>query len=448
MRVLTCLALSVLAPIATAGLPLHGEMRGVTVRDCVQVRYIAGVWVNRQGTKVAYIVKTPDIARNLNEYQIYVNDIGMMEQAPGRLVLAGEDISGVVWLSDGSSLALVMPSHGVKAVVILNVETGREEVAAEARAITGFSFDGSANAIAYTVSETAPGQVLSSLQTPEQIASGYRVTFGNDVGEGPAPDGEPYSLYIRRRGSRRKWDSPQLITIRDPLTGKSVTHFDDPERLSLSPDGSRLLFNYMAEIPEDWKGSPWVRDLVQWGNTKEPIMVLYELKSAKTSLAFKTLGPDSTPLWSSNSASFLVNAHSPVGSIWEQEDVRDHRISGPDANMFWVNVDSGNIEEVYRNVPGHHEGALFWRDDGDVMIHAQGDAVLRLHRDRGSWREVERVDLPRTEKDRFGHPFDVVCAVRALPRPVRRVGSGHEHAPQIEARRASEGESFCRTPIR
>jgi dipeptidyl aminopeptidase/acylaminoacyl peptidase len=399
--ILVCLGESILLMVATRGIPLLGETPSVTVRDCVQVRYIDGVWVNRQGTRVAYVVRTPNIARNNNDDQVYVRDIGAVEKVPGRPVITGGGISNVAWLADGSSLAMLMQLRGTTAVITVNVETGKEEVAAEARAITGYSMNASGTAIAYTVNNETPGRVLSSLQTKEQIANGYRVTFGDDVGQNAVAGEAGYSLYMRHRGSGEKWGVPAQITIRDPLTHKSVARFDYPERLSLSPDGSRLLFNYMADIPVDWGKSPWVHDLVQWGNAKEPIMVLYELRSGRASLAFKTLGPDSTPVWSKDSASFLVNAHSPVGSIWEQEDVRDHRISGPDANMFWVNINTGNVEEVYRQVPAHHEGPMFWRDDGDVIIHAQGDAVLRLHRDEGVWRSVQRVDLPRLEGDRF-----------------------------------------------
>jgi dipeptidyl aminopeptidase/acylaminoacyl peptidase len=96
-----------------------------------------------------------------------------------------------------------------------------------------------------------------------------------------------------------------------------------------------------------------------------------------------------------------MNAHSPVGSEWERADIRDHRTSSLDANLFWVNIASGEIEEVLRKVPSHHEGPLFWREDGDIVVNMTEETIARFHRDKHSWSEVERVKLPGKEEDRF-----------------------------------------------
>jgi hypothetical protein len=46
-----------LLSVSTAG---WGQSNAVSPADCVNVRYIAGVWMGDQGKQIAYLVKTPD----------------------------------------------------------------------------------------------------------------------------------------------------------------------------------------------------------------------------------------------------------------------------------------------------------------------------------------------------------------------------------------------------
>jgi dipeptidyl aminopeptidase/acylaminoacyl peptidase len=376
-----------------------GEDSRVTVQDCVQVRYINGAWMNRQGTRVAYLVKSPNLRRNVNDYQLYLKDVGSNDVGPGRSIASGETLSIISWSGDGKSLAILEPSGTGKAVVLLNVESGKRETLTQPGAIIDYSLSDSGDVMVYAVEDETPRSQLEAQQSQDRVAKGYRVELGGNA-EALA---RGLSLFSRYRTAGGSWSRPERISIHDPFTHRSLAHFPplSMPRLSLSPDGRRLLFNYMTDIPDQWRQSPWTQFLMRAGNTMEPIMVLYDLKSGQTTLALNVLNPDSTPQWFRDSRSFLVNAHSPVGSIWEQEDVQDHRIAGPDANMFWVNAASGKVEQVFKRVPFHHEGALFWRQDGDVIIQAHGGTVLRLHRSDGEWREDERVEIPRTEKDRF-----------------------------------------------
>ncbi|MGB9409219.1 MAG: hypothetical protein WCA89_16920, partial [Terracidiphilus sp.] len=58
-----------LLSVSTAG---WGQSNAVSPADCVNVRYIAGVWMGDQGKQIAYLVKTPDITKNENLYQLYI----------------------------------------------------------------------------------------------------------------------------------------------------------------------------------------------------------------------------------------------------------------------------------------------------------------------------------------------------------------------------------------
>jgi len=382
--------------IAAGSTVSYGKMREVTSLDCVQVRYIEDVWMNPQGTAVAYLVKGPNFELNRNDYQLNVRDL----KRPGvdRLVLSGEGISDVTWLSHGSRMAMLISIHGVKTIAFAAVESGKQDIVTEPRPIRSYSVDAGGDTVVYEVADNAPGLNAPAEQVQDRIAAGYRV----GVEENRIADLATSSLYIRRRAAGGEWSQPTPIAIQDPFDRTTITHFPLLSFLNLAPDGKRLLFSYgTAHIPSDWKDSPYVRNCIEEGNPALPVLVLHDFEKDTTGLAFKTVWPDSKSVWSGDSRSFLVNAHSPVGSIWEQEDIRAHRIANPDANMFWVDADTGRVEEVYRHVPAHHERALFWRDDGDIILHATGDSVLRLHRDDGSWREVERITIPGSELDRF-----------------------------------------------
>ena len=314
--------------------PCLGETHGVTARDCVQVRYIKGLWMNHQGSKVAYLVKTPNLEQNRNDDQLYVKDLASETTNSGTLLTTGAGISDVTWSGDGRFLAMLIPVNGIQTVVEIDANTGRQMSAlAEGAAVTSYSIDDAGDTIAYGVEDRALGSHLSPAHREDDIASGYRVSFDEHEDTAILPT---YSLYLRHRTAEGQWSSPRRITIRDPFTQKSISNFPVLTWPSLSPNGKRLLFDYYTEtsgIPADWKDSPWVQESIS-ENSAVRIMVLEDLTTDSTTLAFKTLYPDSIAVWSRDSASFLVNAHSPVGSIWEQEDMRDHRISGPDAKCF------------------------------------------------------------------------------------------------------------------
>ncbi len=54
---------------------LHAQKRPITARDCVEVRYIEGLWLSHRGIRVAYLVKSPNIDHNKNLYQLYVRNL-------------------------------------------------------------------------------------------------------------------------------------------------------------------------------------------------------------------------------------------------------------------------------------------------------------------------------------------------------------------------------------
>src|ERR1700733_14872688 len=81
--------------------------------DCVNVRYLSTdffhrpIQINPQGTRFAYLVKSPNIATDHNDVQIYTRHVGPPQEAEQKPILVGQNISEIRWLSDGIHLALL-----------------------------------------------------------------------------------------------------------------------------------------------------------------------------------------------------------------------------------------------------------------------------------------------------------------------------------------------------
>jgi dipeptidyl aminopeptidase/acylaminoacyl peptidase len=372
-----------------------GQTAGVRPADCVNVKYITGVWMSTGGTQVAYVLKVPNIDRNRNDYQLFIKAVADKTLSPGRILISGVDISQVQWLGDDNRIAVLESSEGIGKIILANTSTGEQESTfTTERSIESFSMDSSGNAVAYSVVDAE-----TQKRDTEEIASGYHVRYLETVTAGFPTK----SIYIRHHNISGGWSSPQLVTIENPFTREKSTNLEYARNLSLSPDGKQLFVSYMADgVPDDWRKNPFIKSVAGMLRLME-IMVIYDVHKGGTRLAFKMINSYSRPRWSSDSRWFFVVAHSPVGSVWEAEDIRDHQISARDVNLFEVNVDSGEIAEVFRHVPpsSYHDGPLFLVPGGDLMLQTAGTSVARLHHFKDSWREVGHLDVPHKEEDRL-----------------------------------------------
>jgi dipeptidyl aminopeptidase/acylaminoacyl peptidase len=358
--------------------------------------------MNWGGTQVAYLLKSPNVDQNRNDYQLYVREIGDKSLSAGKLLVTGAEISNLTWLRDDSGVAMLMSIGGSKKLVFVNIAAGSVESTVEAsRNIEDYSVDATGSTVVYSVANPPKERDDAPGASQEEIAKGYRIS----VDDKPADAWEMWktsTIYTRRREPSGGWSQPRELSIENPFTHIAATRLYFVAALSLSPNGKRLLFTYLSDtVPEEWKSDPLVKRHPYTATSLFQIMVLYDMDKATTTIAFKSISPASVPLWAGDSGSFLVNAWSPIGSHWEAEDIEDHRGSVADGNLFVVNVDTGEVEEVFRNVPDHHEGPLFWKNDGDVIIRSASNTIARIHRFKDSWREVEDVRVTQREDDRF-----------------------------------------------
>jgi len=393
--------LGMLVLILVQGLSNIGsaQTRPVSPADCVKVKYITGLWLSATGTRVAYLVKAPNIEHNRNDYQLYVKNIADASASPGRLLVQGVDISDVQWFDSDRHVAMLMSLDGAKSLTIVNVATGKQEPTFRtSNAMRSYSIDAAGDTVAYIV-EDPRTQADVPGSSPTHVASGYRVTFGAKISDGDST----MSVYVRHRDRNGVWLQPQAVNAENPITHIAATHLIYPRRLSLAPDGKRLFFAYASpQLPDEWKQNPFVKYL-ETVNPLREIMVFYDLRTKRTILALKTAIAYSDPLWSGDSRSLYVNAHSPVGSRWETDDISARRISPKDVNIFEIRPDSGEVAEVLSHVPPKYdeEGALFVRPDGDVIARTSDTRIVRFHRVDGSWAEIAHMDLPKKDGDQF-----------------------------------------------
>jgi dipeptidyl aminopeptidase/acylaminoacyl peptidase len=385
-----------LPSVPTAG---WGQSDAISPNDCVNVRYITGVWMGGEGKQIAYLVKSSDISRNDNVYQLYIRDVDDLTRFSGRLIASEVNISDVQWLDGDRRIAFATSRSNKSRITIIDVLTGAEQSSINIDARLGsFSIDSPGNTIAYSVFDKADDNHMIPSVTSDQIAAGYRVTYLETVTSGF----EGKSIYLTRRNGV-VWSKPQPITLDNPFTHKPTAHFEYARNLSMSPDGKKLFLTYMADgIPERWKENPWIRQVAASLPLMET-MILYDVKTGGSALAFETVNAYCKPRWSADSRFYFLNAHSPVGSEWEARDIRDHQMSPRDVNLFRVDATSGAISEVFRHVPpsSYNAGPLFIKPDGDVVLQVTGTAVVNLRESGGEWKESERIAVAKDDNDWF-----------------------------------------------
>ena len=371
----------------------------ITPEDCVGVRYVTGLWLNHKGTQVAYLLKVPNLAQNQNDFQLYVRGADEGPHTAGRILTAGVDISDIRWLEDDRRLAMLKSIAGKAQIVIVDAQSGNQEQSfVSDNSIVSYTIDSTATTVIYSVLDSRMQSPPAS-KVDRDVASGYRIDFG----EVPSDGYGTRTVYLRHRDNGGKWSPPSVLAIENPFTHKKATRLEYARNLSLSPDGKSLFLTYLTDgIPDKWMDNPDIKDIASTNPLME-VPILYDVSTGRSALGFRTIISYSRPVWTSDSRSFFLVAHSPVGSRWESDDIRDHLVSAKDVNLFEVDVDSGGISEVLRQVPeaAEHVGPLSLRPNGDVLVQTSDAVVVRFHRSDDAWHEVDRVDLPGKDEDRF-----------------------------------------------
>jgi dipeptidyl aminopeptidase/acylaminoacyl peptidase len=373
--------------------------RTITVRDCVTARYLnddglySPLQINRQSTRIAYAVKAPNLEANRNEIQLYVKSLSTKSESPVKRILVADTISQIHWAGDDEHV-FILTNEGPHVVVAnVDVASGERNIVAKGDSdIKEFSVDAAGDTVVFATDE--PEGAMFDKPTTQQMAQGYRILF-------QSPDRTHLwirrRLFLTRRSPSGTWSQPQAITISSAFSAKKLTSFAfTPDlRLSISPDGKELVFTYLIDedLPRDWARSMIGGLGIKMGVPAMTVLLI-DLSTMQASLPFKTAWAYSLPLWSADSKSFVIAATPPVGSSWDQTDIREHQDEDGATRLFWVEPGSGKIEEVARHVKDSLHAPLWWGPTGEILVQLDDSTISRLSHSGGVWHEVGRFHIP------------------------------------------------------
>jgi len=384
---------------------LQAQQRPVMPADCLNIRYLDEVSLtptlaaSQDGKKLLYAVKAPASSADPDLRQLFMKEI----HVPGgsREVVSGDLISQVTWLPDGHRALMLMRRESTTQIVTVDLDTGHiENVTKVPRGVIEYTVSRDGTKIVFTTPNLILGKPTGEEVSKKRDAallvdsSGYRVSASQPVQVGQRLEN---LLYRTELVLGTGWSIPEPVVFSDPYTGKeNQKGAVGLAWLSLSPDGTKLLFNYHTDhFPRAIVESPIRRGGM--GAT-----VLYDFKSGKTSLPIHSDdGVYSIPVWSKDGRSFIALAHPPVGSPWELRNIAEHLTASGDPGMYWVQPDAHKIQEVYHHAHDDHQGPLAWFANGDVAIQISDRSIAYLRQNGDSWEKTRSFDIPEPEIYRY-----------------------------------------------
>lgn len=403
----SCLVPILLAiPVVASARDDLNSKRAITVEDCVRTRRVfeGEVALSPDGAAVAYVVESPDVETNKNEYRLYVRNLAHAWQRENGRALREETapIRGLKWVARGTKLIIVEETAGKQTLKLINPLNNDEEVvAAPDGAIVSVSSDASGEMFVYATQLPAVKQSVSR----DVQDRGYPVIFGKGtsppVGNDHAGPSESAIFKVKKQKSglfsttRLFYGSENQPSEMPVLTGVRA--------LSLSPDGRYLAFNYVIdEIPQAWKNNPYSA-WVSSGGTKQRQLALgiYDFQEGHFKVAFNCLGAGRgmPVVWAADSHAFTALALSPAGSTWEQRDrqlgftIVDQADSF--THLFCVDLRTGAIGEVLEKpMDAARNETLWWKDsDGKMLVWNDPGRFVWLIRKNGIWKETQESRL-------------------------------------------------------
>lgn len=377
----------------------EAQTRSVTARDCVDVRYVAGsgsgdpVVISPDGSHVVYEVKSPSFKEDRNIFELYVKDLrGGLNDGNGKLIAQGQNFGGLHWTKDGGHILMLARDRNLVVVKGVDITSAAENIFFRApSSIIEYALDSNEDTIIYsTVFRSSPFTPSTSSRSTSSTFSKL-ITVKQPFGD---PEGVRRALFVSRRQADGAWSTPEQITIDDPFSHHSEDVFKELQNLSLSPDGKRLTFAYDVDaLPESWKSHPYVQFTLGFG-APAIVTVMYDMSSGRITVPLKSIYAGTIPFWSRDSKAFVMAAPAPIDSIWEKRDIREKRIAGLDANLYWINVETGEVEEIMDRIPNHHQSPLAWTVDGNILVKTYSGTISSFRQEGSSWKKVSTATIP------------------------------------------------------
>jgi dipeptidyl aminopeptidase/acylaminoacyl peptidase len=384
------------------------EKRAITASDCVGVRdlqfdessFRSTIKISPDGSRVIYPLRSPNLANNKNETELYVRTLVSDENDSNKPILVGE-ITATRWLADNRHLSALIRDNGRQVLVEIDSQTGDHTVLAEADAdIVEYSINADESVIVYAthLPPVAQGATFSA----EQSAQGYRIPFQTASDSTNFLDRE--KLFVTRKVPG-KWSQPEPIAITSPITNEVLNTFVYGNAASmnptLSPDGKQLLVTYMdyfgtKKVADEWRRSGFMHNLNTAGVAQlfHPI-VLYDFATRETRVPLQTPWVQYAPQWSADGRYFAVVARPPINSELERHNMGKHLYGSEGDHLFRVELGTGEVEDVASDLAFPWEGPLFWDANGDLFARVHRiDTITRFSRKDGYWESVTSWQIP------------------------------------------------------
>ena len=393
------------------------QSRPITVEDCVRTRRIVDqeVHISPDGSKVAYVVKAPDIVTNRNIYQLYVRDLKSLGgRENGHLFLHADRISGTAWLGSDRIIARVENKSGnsenfESEVSVVNVTTGTLDKLEYPKSIEDYSASADGGTIVFSVKMSADrkSSIGDSKVRKERQARGYPLVFGEGSAEAieHLPEDE---ILLARRTRPGKLDVKKLV-FRESENSPKQSSLRNVQRLSLSPNGKYLLITYSVEsIPAGWAEQPYIRLAHSLGTFFDTyVLGLYEISTGRLRVGFNFLGADLRESWSGDSRSYSVVGPSPFGSDDARMEVDAAAASGNMfrymsrfRHVFIVDVATGTTTMVLKREDPKlwNDLPVWWsRSDGPMIVRRTDNSFAIFAMQKQQWKEITRFDLWKDE---------------------------------------------------
>jgi dipeptidyl aminopeptidase/acylaminoacyl peptidase len=402
------LAFVIAAPALLSG----QEKRPITPADCVNVRYlefdnslVPPITLSPNGTRVAYLVKSPNLQTNVNEYDLYIKKVTTVNSsAVEKPLIVSSSLSMMHWIGDGESLSVLYGKEGRRVIEIVNAINGSHETMVDAGTdIVEYTIDHNGSTVVFETEDQS--QLEAQVFTSEEMAEGYLIPFQQQGGEIENEGFSRRRLFITRRVGAR-WTRPIPITVRSPFSGQPLADLRTQTslRLSISPDGKNLLLQYVepkSQLPESWKSSLSMRAVAGFPVPGITVMVDYNLESGTTVIPLKTEYVWSLPLWSADSRWVAVVAQSPLGSELEERDFKTGDFVRSAAHLFSLEVATGKVQQVASHVTSNGQQPLLWKENGDLLVRTSAETLTVFSRRGDAWQMGKEFRIPLSNFYRF-----------------------------------------------
>jgi len=374
------------------------------------------VQLSPDGSRVAYVVKNPNVVTNRNDYKLYIRDLNQIERRDnGRIILQADQISEIKWLGPDQVMAQVGRSSdkGMDSELdIVNTSTGEFTKLQFPVPVAAISISSDGKVIAFSTVATPKVQTAAAQSKQQSLeARGYPVIFGKGRGDANKwPFEVDYDIYLGKVTKEGKIKASKLY-FSGPGETPRRSSLSWVTELKLSPDGRYLLLSYDSDSqPYEWRGHPLIKELQEFGTRGDThVLGLYEIASGRLSVGFNYPGTFLTASWADDSQAYAVISPSPFGSAEETKETEAASAFGRlyfylyrFNHLFAVDVKSGNVTKVVHrdsgqpgNLKFHSDGPLVWKNSDEMVVQTGDNGFAKMKMSGGIWQESGRIAIPQ-----------------------------------------------------